>query len=97
MIIARRKFLAGMFSLAVAAPAIVRAASLMPVKRVPCAYWRGVPIYLDETSTMNFREAEEIAFIHEMARKINAEMSRAWLYGNPSFQGRGLSDFIGNS
>jgi hypothetical protein len=46
LILSRRKFLAGMFSLAVAAPAIVRAASLMPVKRVPYWCWRGSTIYV---------------------------------------------------
>lgn len=45
--IPRRRFLIGLGAL-VAAPAIVRASSLMPVRCVPDAYWRDGPIFVED-------------------------------------------------
>ena len=88
----RRGFLGGLIGI-IAAPAIVRAASLMPVKAMPD---EGILLEWQEVAGAGgynvYRENQDIEFLEGMTQRVACEIHYRILYGDPN---AGPNEFTG--
>jgi len=82
--VSRRGILSGLIGI-IAAPAIVRAASLMPVKAMPD---EGILFEWQEVAGAGsynvYRENQAIKFLEGMAQRVAAEIRYRIMYGDPN-------------